>query len=159
LGACGVKAMKLMLCAIVAGTSGCASILSGTSESIVVDTNPAGADCTLKRHGETLGQVTPTPNSKVIDKTKYNLEIVCSKPGYQEATYIDRSGIATATFGNILLGGLVGWAIDSSDGADNHYESPINLTLIPNVPLAAATPVSEVPTVPLARAGTPTQVR
>jgi hypothetical protein len=30
-----------------------------------------------------------------------------------------------------VLGGLVGWGIDSASGADNYYQSPVNLTLVP----------------------------
>jgi len=32
---------------------------------------------------------------------------------------------------NIILGGGIGWAIDSASGADNKYESPITITLVP----------------------------
>lgn len=38
---------------------------------------------------------------------------------------------AGATFGNIVLGGGIGWAIDSASGADNKYTSPVNITLVP----------------------------
>jgi hypothetical protein len=31
----------------------------------------------------------------------------------------------------ILVGGVVSWAVDSSTGADNHYDTPVNLTLAP----------------------------
>jgi hypothetical protein len=53
------------------------------------------------------------------------------KDGYQQTTYLNHSGVAGATFGNIVLGGGVGWAIDSASGADNKYESPVNMTLLP----------------------------
>ncbi|MFN4088863.1 MAG: hypothetical protein ACK4QW_07435 [Alphaproteobacteria bacterium] len=33
--------------------------------------------------------------------------------------------------GNIILGGGIGWAIDSASGADNKYTSPVNMTLVP----------------------------
>ena len=32
----------------------------------------------------------------------------------------------------IILGGGIGWAIDSARGADNKYDSPINITLAPD---------------------------
>jgi hypothetical protein len=56
------------------------------------------------------------------------------KSGYQMATYYNHSGAAGATFGNIILGGGIGWAIDSATGSDNKYESPVNITLVPNIP-------------------------
>ena len=57
--------------------------------------------------------------------------IRCNKDGYQEATYLNHSGSAGATFGNIVLGGGIGWAVDSAAGADNKYDSPVNITLVP----------------------------
>jgi hypothetical protein len=41
------------------------------------------------------------------------------------------SGAAGATFGNIVAGGGIGWAIDSASGADNKYDAPVNVTLVP----------------------------
>ena len=57
-----------------------------------------------------------------------------SGPGYQKATYHNKSGAAAATFGNIVLGGGIGWAVDSASGADNKYTSPVNITLAPEKP-------------------------
>jgi len=112
--------------------SACSSIIDGTSQEVVVNTNPSGADCALNREGIAVAHVNPTPGAATIKKTKYDMMIVCSKPGYQDATYMNKSGSAGATFGNIVAGGLIGWGIDSASGADNKYDSPINITLVPN---------------------------
>jgi hypothetical protein len=111
----------------------CASIIEGRSQQIFVNTNPAGADCGLYRQGTRLGIVQNAPGSILIEKTKTDIWMACVKPGYQMATYLNHSGVAGATWGNIVAGGLVGWAIDSASGADNKYTSPVNMTLIPNV--------------------------
>lgn len=110
--------------------TGCSSIIEGTSQEIMVNTNPAGADCSLNRQGLSIAHVNPTPGAATIKKTKYDITIVCNKPGFEEATYLNHSGVAGATFGNIVLGGGIGWAIDSAAGADNKYESPVNITLV-----------------------------
>lgn len=120
---------KLLLVCAVALT-GCSSIIDGTSQEIVINTNPEGADCALIREGKTIGRVNPTPGGVTIKKTKYDMDIVCNKEGYQEATYFNKSDVAGATFGNIVLGGGIGWAIDSASGADNKYTSPVNITLV-----------------------------
>lgn len=112
--------------------SGCSSIIEGTSQEIQINTNPSGADCSLSREGEVIGRVSDTPGGITIKKTKYDIRIACSKRGYQEATFLDHSGAAGATFGNIILGGGIGWAIDSASGADNKYDTPVNITLVPN---------------------------
>jgi hypothetical protein len=111
--------------------TGCASVLEGTSQTITLNTNPPGADCALTRQGTVIARVAPTPGSVVVEKTKHDITISCTKQGYQEATYLNHSGVEGATWGNIVLGGAVGWAIDSASGADNHYDSPVNMTMVP----------------------------
>ncbi len=129
------KALCLLLGAFT--LSGCASIIEGRSQELLVNTNPSGATCVLERSGAPIGTVSPTPSSILIQKTKYDIIIKCNLDGYQEATYFNKSGAAGATFGNIVLGGGIGWAIDSASGSDNKYDSPVNLTLVPVQPVTA----------------------
>ena len=112
----------------------CASIVEGTSQNITVNTNPAGADCGFYREGMKIATVQGTPGSALVNKTKHDIWIVCVKDGYQMATYFNHSGVAGGTFGNIVLGGGIGWAIDSASGADNKYDGAVNLTLAPAQP-------------------------
>ncbi|MFY9286972.1 MAG: hypothetical protein WAO98_00565 [Alphaproteobacteria bacterium] len=108
---------------------GCSSIIEGRSQEIMINTNPDNASCNLKRKDQSLGTINPTPGSIYIEKTKYDIMITCKKKGYEDATYLNHSGAAGATVGNIILGGGIGWAIDSASGADNKYDSPVNITL------------------------------
>lgn len=126
----------------VAGLGGCSSIIEGTSQQIMVNTNPNGADCALYREGARIGTIQNTPGSGLVNKTKHDIWIVCIKEGYQQATYYNHSGAAGATFGNIILGGGIGWAIDSASGADNKYDSPVNISLVPIQPDGPMGPVS-----------------
>ena len=109
---------------------GCASVIDGTSQEITINTNPSDAECTLNRKGISIGMIDPTPGSVTIKKTRDDITVVCNKDGYQEATYFNRSGSEGATWGNIVAGGLIGWGIDAASGADNHYDSPVNITLV-----------------------------
>ena len=102
---------------IVTCLAGCSSIIEGTSQEILVNTNPDGAHCSFVREGNVIAQIPETPGGATIKKTKYDIMVRCTKQGYQEATYLNHSGAAGATFGNIVLGGGVGWAIDSASGA------------------------------------------
>jgi hypothetical protein len=119
---------------VVAHLAACASIVDGTSQNITVNTNPSGAECGLYREGLKIASVQGTPGSALVNKTKHDIWIVCVKSGYQMATYFNHSGIAGGTFGNIVLGGGIGWAIDSASGADNKYDGAVNVTLAPAQP-------------------------
>lgn len=122
---------QILLLSFVILLSACSSIVEGTSQEIVINTVPEGADCALEREGIIIGRVNPTPGAATIKKTKHDMNIICNKPGYQEATFFNKSDVAGATVGNIILGGGIGWAIDSASGADNKYTTPVNITLVP----------------------------
>lgn len=119
----------LLVCAAPLGA--CASIIEGTSQEIEVVTNPAGAACDFIREGRNVARISKTPSAVTIKKTKHDITIECELDGYHKATYQNKSDAAGATFGNIILGGGIGWAIDSASGSDNKYTSPVNLTLVP----------------------------
>lgn len=120
----------LMVVALL-GLTACSTIIDGRSQQIMVNTNPSGANCNILRNGDKIASIIDTPGSAYIEKTKYDIRIECRKAGYQEATYLNHSGTAGATWGNIVAGGLIGWGVDSATGSDNKYESPVNITLVP----------------------------
>ena len=123
------RIVVLLACAAPLGA--CSSIIEGTSQEIFVNTNPTGAACDFIREGRSISRITRTPQAVTIKKTKHDITIECELAGYQKATYHNKSDAAGATFGNIVLGGGIGWAIDSASGADNKYTSPVNITLVP----------------------------
>ena len=115
---------------------GCSSITQGTTQEIFVNTTPAGASCTLSRNGVELNGVAEKPGGVMVDKTKHNIMIKCNKGGYQEATYYNSSGWEAGSGAagialDVVLTLGVSSAIDSATGADNKYESPVNITLVP----------------------------
>ena len=122
--------MRIIL-ALIAMTllSACSSIVEGTSQELVINTAPEGANCALEREGQTIGRVNPTPGGITVKKTKHDITVVCTKAGYEKTSFFNKSDVAGATVGNIILGGGIGWAIDSASGADNKYTTPMNITL------------------------------
>jgi hypothetical protein len=123
-------------CAVIC-LSGCASIVSGRSQEILVNTNPPGATCDLVRQGNVIATVANTPGGVTIQKTKHDILLKCSKDGFQQATYFNHSGIEEMTYGNVVIGGLVGWGIDSATGSDNSYDGYVNISMVPD-PVAVA---------------------
>lgn len=131
--AAGLAAAAFML-------PGCATILDGTTQEITFDTNPQGAECVLERDGKLLSRVN-TPNTIMVKKTKHDIHVSCTKDGYHDSVAHLKSKIEGSTWGNILLGGGVGWAIDSAAGSDNEYEDYVTITM---VPVTAAAPSVQV---------------
>ena len=117
---------------------GCASIFDGTTQQISISTTPPDARCKLMRLGASIGEISSTPGVVTIRKTKHDITIVCSKPGYIDATYMNHAGAADTSLTDIL-GGIatigISWGIDSATGADNKYEGQVNVTLLPAAPL------------------------
>ena len=124
--------LKALFVAVVAcSLCGCASIIAGTSQDITVSTEPAGADCELVRKGVVIGSVLETPGSVHVTKTKYDIAVYCRNAGYRTAVSGSLSGIEIAAFGDAIAGGPIGWGVDSALGADNHYDSPVIVRMIP----------------------------
>jgi hypothetical protein len=125
-----------------ASASACASLVGeGSSQTIAIMTNPAGATCTLIRHGETIGKI-ETPGNIMVKRRKYDITIKCNKPGYAEAEYLNKSGLSSMVAGNVaadlILTAGISSIVDSANGADNEYTSPVVISLNP---ITAAAPV------------------
>lgn len=125
----------VMMCCwlgLAAAAVGCASIVEGTDQSVTVQTMPSGANCELKRDGQVIGVVNPTPGTVTVDKSKHDIAVICKKDGYQDASGAFSSDFQGMTFGNILFGGIIGVAVDASSGAMHEYPASISIAMAPN---------------------------
>jgi len=120
---------------IAASLGGCATAVEGTSQDISVATNPSGAACVLERDGQQIGSIAATPGTSRVEKSKYDITIRCNKAGYAEAVLLDKSDMAVASAGSFVADALItqgaASAVDSISGADNKYDSPVTITLVP----------------------------
>ncbi len=123
----------------------CATVVEGTSDTITLSTTPAGATCTVDRNGERVGAVAATPGSLRLSKSRHDLNVTCTKEGYQLATTTASSRFTGATFGNILAGGVVGVVVDAASGANNRYPPDVRLDLAENPALPPPAPVAQTP--------------
>ena len=131
--------------AAVALSSGCATITRGTTEVLVVETQPPGADVRINPAGMNC----KTPCSVEL-KRKRNYTLQIEREGYEPVTVNVLSEIsgagAAGMAGNVVLGGLIGVAVDAASGATKKLTpNPVTLTL---VPVAAAAPVPAVAPAP-----------
>jgi hypothetical protein len=117
---------KISLAAILAACSllhGCATLTSGTTQSVTVETfqgETAAPGFECKVTNPKGSWVVTTPGSFTINKAAGDAQIVCSKAG-QSAEAFARSATKAHTVGNILVGGVIGIGVDMMSGATWAY--------------------------------------
>ena len=108
-------------------TSGCASIVSGSSQSVTVETDSCReATCEL-RNDKGKWYVTRTPGSVTIQRSYEELAVSCRKGDEISPTASHKSTTKSMAFGNILFGGIIGAGVDIGSGAAYEYPSVIQV--------------------------------
>src|SRR5690349_7231555 len=109
------KAMGLLAVLVLPG---CASIVTGTSHTMAVASEPAGATCKIDRAGETIGYVNQTPSTIGFSKSSKEILVSCDKDDKKmRGVATVQPGVQPWFFGNLVLGGLIGIIVDASSGA------------------------------------------
>jgi hypothetical protein len=98
---------------------------------VTVKTIPEGADCHFKRDDALVARVNPTPGVVTVGKSAGKIAVLCEKPGYENTAGEMASEFQAMTFGNILLGGVIGVVVDAASGAMMKYPESISFTLVP----------------------------
>jgi hypothetical protein len=125
--------LSLLVLAFGLLLGGCATVVSGTTQTIGVNTDPEGADCQFTRKGALIGRVNPTPGTMQVNKDYESVAVLCRKEGFDETTGVIGSEFQAMTFGNILLGGVIGVVVDAASGAMMKYPETVTFTLIPKL--------------------------
>ena len=129
--------MKLHLTAfacvfvVAASLGGCATITKGHTQGFTVKTDPPGAQCEITKKGAYVGVINPTPGTLQLQKGAAALDVACKKDGYLDASSTASSSVQGWTFGNLLVGGIIGLAVDAGSGAMHQYQTEISLKLLP----------------------------
>jgi hypothetical protein len=125
------------------GLSGCGTVTQGVSQNITVTTSPPGAQCELSRDGGHLATLYSTPETVHVHKSGDDMVLTCSKRGYETASTVLESGYGIGVFGNAIVGGLVGAAIDVYDGAAYKYPGSAAVQFTPaKIDPASVAPVA-----------------
>ena len=94
----------------------CASLISGTSQDIHINSNPEGA--TIFDGGLKVGR---TPATITIKKSGLgDKEITLTLEGYERRTFVLRKSFDAVAILN--LAGILGWAVDFATGAIMKYD-------------------------------------
>lgn len=111
--------------------TGCASVTHGTTQAVKIETLTMsgelvdGAECTVAN--DKSEAVMRSGQSVPVRRSGGNLSIECTHPGQPPASGQATSRVNGGMVGNILIGGLVGVAIDSGTGAGFNYPSWMQL--------------------------------
>lgn len=126
-----LQAIKQILAAYTLSCllTGCASIVSGTSQKIMVETPPTTqATCSFK-NDQGVWFLTSTPGSVIVHRSNASLLVNCKKKGYRESQQSIHSIAKNLVAGNLLFGGIVGTVVDMQDGAAFEYPSQIRVPM------------------------------
>jgi hypothetical protein len=120
----------LAVLALAAMLSGCASVTRGTTDQVQILSEPVGAEARTS-----MGHVCVTPCTLQFGR-KDEFTVTASKPGYHSAEMAvgtKVAGAGAAGFaGNVLVGGVIGMAVDAASGATlEHDPNPVILKLVP----------------------------
>ncbi len=137
---------------LAAQLSACASIINGRTQSVGISSSPAGARALVNPVGTTV--ITP---SQVELRRNTSYTILVEKDGYEPGSATVSSGPSAWLLGNILIGGLIGLAVDFiTGGAWKLTPETVSVALLPKlqppnpVPEAEAIqPAPATPTPPL----------
>jgi hypothetical protein len=123
----------LSLAAILAACTGCASIVSGTNQSVSITTagatgdDVAGAKCTLVN--DKGSWYATTPSSVTVHRSYNELAVTCTLDGHQPGIASVKSATKGMAAGNILFGGIIGVGVDMSTGAAYDYPNLIRVSM------------------------------
>jgi hypothetical protein len=141
----------VLLSALTAMATGCGTIVHwGGSQDVGIASNPAGAKVIINETDRGLTPVT------VELKRKQTHTIVLKMDGYEDASATALPELSGWIWGNILIGGLIGLAIDLGVGGGyNVNPDIINITLTPRnsaISPEGASPIAMpvmIPSIPL----------
>ncbi len=132
----------MLACLFAVTLQGCASIVSGSTQSLSVETKSstgdqiAGASCRMTNDRGTWFVV--TPGSVAVHRSLADLTLLCTKDSFQTANNVAPSSAKGLAFGNILFGGLIGAGVDVASGAAYDYPTLIPIVMVPlEVPTAS----------------------
>lgn len=127
--------MRVVGVVVLLNLAGCASIVTGTTQSMAVETRTSsgqevmGANCRLVNSKGTW--FVTTPGSVTVHRATVSpLSVNCTKEGQQQLGIADvKPKSKGMTWGNLLFGGVIGVITDGVTGAAGYYPSPITVIM------------------------------
>ncbi len=120
-----ISKLSIFISAIlIVQLTGCASMTGSKNQAISVQTHikgemVEGAKCVLMN--DKGSWFVTTPGSVMVQKSYEDMSVNCNKQGVPTGLAFFQSKSNGGVWGNILAGGIIGYAIDSSNGSGFDY--------------------------------------
>lgn len=120
--------MKKILVALLSiQLTACASIVTGTTQSVSIETSQKAARCDLQ-NDKGKWHVSDTPASVVVQRSYEDINVTCQK-GDMKGFATFKSTTKAMALGNIVFGGAIGAGVDTATGAAFDYPSVMKVEL------------------------------
>lgn len=150
--------LSLAAIAALSSLTGCASIVSGTSQVVSVETlhtsgAVAGATCKLE-NDKGVYYVT-TPGTVTVHRAYGDMNVKCEKPGFDAGLATVKSSTKAMMAGNIVFGGFIGAGVDAASGAAYDYPALFQVMMGQQQTINAPVPQAQASQAKVAAAGSP----
>lgn len=102
--------------------SGCASIISGNTDSVRIDSEPSGQECNLYQGREMLDRIT-TPETVVVPRKGASLLVTCGEDRARAESEVN--GWVLGNFLFFPIGTVIGMIVDIGTGAEHGYDDVV----------------------------------
>ncbi len=120
---------RLLVCSAALALSACASIVSDNDTSTYIETDPKVATCDLE--GKDFKHSMQTPDRVILPANAAPISVTCTADGYKPSSDQLDTELDGWIFGNIIVGGVIGAAVDLVRGAGFKYPPSFHVFLQP----------------------------
>lgn len=130
--------IAMIIGAVAMLSSGCASFTGNTSQPVVVKTTCGdkpvqGARCRIiNANGAWI--VDSTPGSVMVRKASSDMAIDCKMPQAQAVPGLYESHAGPGAWGNLLIGGILGFGVDTYRDAAWRYDPEVTIDMCRDIP-------------------------
>lgn len=96
--------------------NGCCTVVHGTHQNVPINSNPNGANVAVDC-GEGVKDAGVTPVTVNLKRNAATCKVNLKKEGYEDASVVFAKSMSGWVWGNLLIGGIIGWIVDGVDGA------------------------------------------
>jgi hypothetical protein len=108
-------------------TTGCATVMQGTSQVVTFKLDPKTASCDLSQQGKSLGSVSDKIPTIEVGKSKHDILVRCSAPGFEDYQTSLASEASKGGVGSVFLFDL--GITDLATGAFWKYPEIVSIVL------------------------------